>query len=46
MAIERMAECENIAALAKELGVPPRTLYNWRNRFVARDGPLNRIDVS
>ena len=39
MAVERMAQCNNIAALAKELDVPPRSLYKWRDRFVS-DGPL------
>jgi len=39
MAVERMAECDNIAALAKELDVPPRSLYKWRDRFVVSDGP-------
>ncbi len=39
MAVERMAECDNIAALAKELGVPPRSLYHWRDRLVVSDSP-------
>jgi transposase-like protein len=32
-AVERMAESENITALAKELGVPLMTLYAWRNQL-------------
>ena len=42
MAVERMAECDNIEALARELGVPGRALYHWRDRQVAKAaaGPL------
>jgi transposase-like protein len=42
MAVERMAECDNIEALARELDVPSRALYHWRDRQVARvaAGPL------
>ena len=48
MAVERMAECDNIAALAKELDVPPRSLYKWRDRFVVSDGPAapNRRELT
>jgi len=35
MAVERMLECDNIQALAKELGVPGRALYHWRDRQLA-----------
>lgn len=32
-AVERMAESENITALAKELGVPLMSLYAWRKQL-------------
>jgi transposase-like protein len=38
MAVERLKVCDNIVALAKELGVPRRLLYNWRDQ-------LDPIDV-
>jgi len=31
MAMERMRSCDNVSALAKELGVDRTTLYHWRN---------------
>jgi len=42
MALERMAECNNISDLAKELGVHSRLLYRWRDQQVAKAaaGPL------
>jgi transposase-like protein len=33
MAVERMKSCDNIGALAQELGVPRRRLYKWRDRL-------------
>ena len=30
MAVERFNSCENIVALAKELGIQRRLLYKWR----------------
>jgi transposase-like protein len=33
MAVERLKTCDNIVALAEELGVPRRVLYNWRDRL-------------
>ena len=36
MALERMAECNNILDLAKELGVHSRLLYRWRDQQVAQ----------
>jgi transposase-like protein len=38
MAVERLKVCDNIVALAKELGVPRRLLYNGRDQ-------LDPIDV-
>jgi transposase-like protein len=38
MAVERLKVCDNIVALAEELGVPRRLLYNWRDQ-------LDPIDV-
>jgi transposase-like protein len=33
MAVERLKSCDNVLALAKELGVHRRLLYNWRDRL-------------
>ena len=33
MAIERMRDCDNIGALAQELGVHRRMLYKWRDQL-------------
>ena len=33
MAIERLKGCENIVALAEELGVHRRLLYKWRDQL-------------
>ena len=46
MAVERFNSCENIVALAKELGIQRRLLYKWRESFEAADAiaesfPLN-----
>ena len=39
MAVERMKSCENIVALAEELGVHRRLLYQWRDQLdPAEDG--------
>jgi len=42
MAVERMAECDNIQELAKALNVPARVMYYWRDQEVAKAaaGPL------
>ena len=37
MAIERMRTCENIGALAQELGVHRRMLYKWRDQLESID---------
>jgi transposase-like protein len=48
MAIERMRNCENIGALAQELGVHRRMLYKWRDQLESIDSgdgqppPANR----
>ncbi len=36
MAVERMMECDNVEALARELGVPGRSLYKWRDQELAK----------
>jgi transposase-like protein len=36
-AVERMKTCDNVAALAKELGVYRCLLYKWRERFAPID---------
>ena len=33
MAVERLKGCDNVLALAKELGVHQRLLYKWRDRL-------------
>jgi transposase-like protein len=33
MAVDRLARCENIVALAKELGISRRLLYTWREQL-------------
>ena len=33
MAVDRLNQCENIVALAKELGVSRRLLYTWREKL-------------
>jgi transposase-like protein len=43
MAVERFNSCENIVALAKELGIQRRLLYKWREDLEVTDsigGPL------
>lgn len=37
MAVERFNSCENIVALAKELGIQRRLLYKWREDFEVTD---------
>ena len=33
MCVERMQQCDNIGALAKELGIHRRMLYRWRDQL-------------
>ena len=33
MCVERMKQCDNIGALAKELDIHRRMLYRWRDQF-------------
>jgi transposase-like protein len=33
MAVERLKSCDNVVALAAELGVHRRLLYNWRDQW-------------
>ena len=42
MAVERVRSCENVSALAKELGVDLTVLYNWRNLSDPRVLPSHR----
>jgi transposase-like protein len=37
MAVERLKRCDNIVALAEELGVHRRLLYRWRDQLDAVD---------
>ena len=38
-AFERMKSCDNVLGLSRELGIPRRLLYNWRDRFEEIDPP-------
>jgi hypothetical protein len=38
MALERMKQCENVSALANELGIDRTVLYHWKNHLKAIDG--------
>ena len=38
MAVERLKGCENVLALARELGIHQRRLYKWRDRLEPIDG--------
>jgi transposase-like protein len=38
MAVERLKSCDNIVALARELGVCRRVLYNWRDQLDPAEG--------
>jgi len=38
MALERMRSCDNVSALAEELGVDRTVLYHWRNLAPGEDG--------
>jgi transposase len=38
-AVERMKNCPNVGALADELGVHRRLLYNWRDQALADPDP-------
>jgi transposase-like protein len=35
-ALERMRSTPNISALCRELGIPRRTLYSWRDKQLAK----------
>jgi transposase-like protein len=37
MAVERLKKCDNIVALAKELGIQRRLLYRWRDKLEAAE---------
>jgi transposase-like protein len=39
---EQMKSCDNVLGLARELGIPRRLLYNWRDRFEEIDPPHTR----
>jgi transposase-like protein len=42
-AVERMNACGNVVALARELGIAHRVLYNWRDRVDETNPPPNRV---
>jgi transposase-like protein len=41
MAVDRLTQCDNIVALAKELGISRRLLYTWREQLE----PVERGDA-
>src|SRR5580658_2847542 len=41
-AFEQMKSCDNVLGLSRELGIPRRLLYNWRDRFEEIDSPHTR----
>jgi len=38
MALERMKNCENVSALAEEMGIHRTVLYHWKNHLSVREG--------
>jgi transposase-like protein len=38
MAMERLKNCDNVTALAQELGIERTVLYKWRERLEGREG--------
>lgn len=50
MAVNRLNQCENIVALAKELGVSRRLLYTWREKLEptasGEDPPANAREAT
>jgi transposase-like protein len=40
IAVVRLKSCENVTALAKELGVHRTLLYKWRERMENKEGEL------
>jgi transposase-like protein len=45
LAVERMKSCDNIAALARELGVHRTVLYQWRDQLGPREEvPETRLE--
>ena len=41
-AVKRMKECNNITALAAELGLERRLLYDWKDQLEPDDGPIEK----
>jgi transposase-like protein len=49
MAVDRLAHCDNIVALAKELGISRRLLYTWREQLEPREShgpPMNSREAT
>jgi hypothetical protein len=44
-AVERMRKCDNVAALARELGLPRNLLYIWKHQLEGRPD-ARRADLS
>ena len=39
MAVDRLTQCDNIVALAKELGISRRLMYTWREQLEPVETP-------
>ncbi len=39
--MERLKNCDNVMALAKELGIPRRSLYRWRDQLEPIDNGVS-----
>ena len=49
MAVDRLMQCDNIVALAKELGISRRRLYTWREKLESREShgpPVNSREAT
>jgi hypothetical protein len=49
MAVDRLAQCDNIVELAKELGISRRLLYTWRETLEPREShgpPVNSREAT
>jgi len=43
MAVERLKSCDNVTALAQELGVDRRMLYRWRAQLDPEEGTASGV---
>ena len=43
MVVERMKQCNNITALAEELGLERKLMYTWRGQLDPREGDIKPL---